>query len=132
MGPKDRRTAAKIVSPEKVTWLNKGFKSYKSQGEHLIFPLMLQKGPETILMPLAKMIRTSSANQYILLSWRVVFIMKPRRTNTVNTDKPGTQRLVCPTSVQLKTLKRLDARYIRDEALNKRPLRNLQFAYITA
>ena len=126
---KDWKTAARIVSPEKVAWAIQSFEPYKSPGPDGIYPKLLQEGLDSCLGIITGVLRGSIAVGYIPARWketRVVFIPKPGKNSYA---EAGNFRPISLTSFFLKTLERLVDRYIRSDILKDHPLHGNQHAY---
>ena len=127
----DWKTAAQIVTPEKIKWAIDSFETYKTPGPDGIFPKMLQVGCESIIKLIAGIFRGSIATGYIPEVWktsRVSFIPKPGRGSysSVKDFRP-----ICLTSFMLKTMERLIDIHIRQTVLITSPISSRQHAYTT-
>jgi hypothetical protein len=72
--------ASSVITDEKIRWAINGFGSYKTAGEDGFFPGLLQRGIETLVVPLCKILTACLAFGYIPKAWqkeRVIFILKP-------------------------------------------------------
>jgi hypothetical protein len=82
-----------------------------------IFPALLQRGREAVILYLVRIFRACLATGYVPAIWRqvkVLFILKPSMNSY---SRPRDYSPISLTSFLLKTMERLVDRYLRDEAL---------------
>jgi hypothetical protein len=119
----------RIITYPRVEWAIDSFTPYKSPGMDGIFPALLQRGREILILYLVKIFRACLATGYVPAIWRqvkVVFIPKPSRSSYCG---PEDFRPISLTSFLLKTMEILVDRFLRDEVLTIQPLHPNQHAY---
>ena len=125
----DWRTARSVITVASIKRAINKFSPFKAPGGDMIFPALLQKGPESLYQQLCAIFRASLAYGYIPQSWRVsrvVFIPKRGRANYTNAKA---YRPISLASFMLKTMERLIDRHIRRRVLSDTPLHRNQHAY---
>ena len=95
---------------------------YKTTGQDGIYPVLLQKGWESLLYPICSIYRTSLSTGYIPQAWRkarVTFVPKPGKIDytTAKAFRP-----ISLTSFLLKGLEKLVDRHLRDGPLVDIPI----------
>ena len=123
--------ATRIVTYQRVGWVNDSFALFKSPGMHGIFPALLQEAREVLIPYLVRIFCACLANGYLPAIWRqvkVVFIPKLSRNSYFG---PRDLRPISLTSFLLMTMERLVDRFLRDEILMLKPLHPSQHAYQT-
>ena len=118
-----------ITDPDNVRWAINCFSPYKSPGPDKMFPALLQKAIEPLLIPLSDIFTSCLALGYIPKSWRevrVTFIPKPGKADYENVKN---HRGISLSSFLLKTMERLFDKFIREACLPLSPLSSNQHAY---
>ena len=118
-----------MVTYRRVEWVIDSFAPYKSPGADGIFPARLQQAQEVVIPYLVRIFHACLATGYVPAIWqqvKVVFTPKPGRNSY---SGPRDYKPISLTSFLLKTMDRLAARYLRDEALALVPLHPNQHAY---
>lgn len=125
----DWKRARSIFSKEKIKWAINSFKSFKSPGEDGIFPVLLQKGIEEILVPLHKIYIASLAWGHIPNAWTYVNVLFIPKVGKRPGNQPKSFRPISLTSFLLKTMEKVVDMHMRSEILDIRPLHHMQHAY---
>lgn len=114
-----------------VAWAVNSFQPYKSPGPDGVYPVLLQKGAQSLIPRLLALFRTSLATGEIPTEWkrsRAVFIPKPGRPSY---SVPKAYRPICLSSFLLKTMEKILDRHLRNVVLKFSPLHPNQHAYQT-
>jgi len=70
----------RIVTEDRVRWATESMAPFKSPGKDGIYPVLLQKGLQSVLFPICKIYQASLMLGYIPFIWReatVSFLSKP-------------------------------------------------------
>jgi len=124
-----RQEVDDIVTEDRIQWAISILAPYKSPGQDGIYPVLLQKGLQSLLYPLCKIYRASMSLGYIPKIWRaarVAFLPIPGKDDYTNAKA---YRPICLTSFLLKGLEKLVDRYLRDGPLLGLPIHPRQHAF---
>ena len=123
------QTLTKIVNETTVRTAVKLFDPYKSPGTDGIYPVLLQKGIETLLPYLVHIFRLSLRTGKLAKQWlttKMVFIPKVGKSDYTLAKS---YRPISLMSFVLKSLERLILWHIQDEYMVRRPLNENVFSY---
>jgi len=119
----------RIITEDRVRWAIESMAPFKSPGKDGIYPVLLQKGLQSLLFPVCKIYQASLTLGYIPLIWRearVTFLPKPGKDDytTAKAFRP-----ISLTSFLLKGLEKVVDRYLRDGPLLDLPIHPRQHAF---
>lgn len=127
---KDAHKLANLIfTVKRVEWAIDSFGPFKSPGRDGIFPVLLQKGIETLTPILTDLFKSIFTFSYMPVTWwqvKVIFIPKANKK-----DKTSSKffRPISLSSIMLKIMEKLIGEHIKSSYLIKNTLNKYQFAY---
>ena len=103
-------SARSIVTTDSIQWPLNSFAPFKSPGADGIYPVLLQKGFESIKHVLKKLLVSSFATGYIPKSWRDITVKFIPKGGRASYEEAKSFRPISLTSFLLKCLERITLR----------------------